>query len=303
MGSYGRTFRELKSRPFTLAEAREAGLTLDALRGRSWRRIGAQLYCWIGLREDPWLVLDAWRRLVPTQAVFSGKTAAWTFGLDLDPIRPVEITLPLATPIRARAGLKARRCRVGWREVRTIRGLRTTTIHRTLRELCAALPTVEALVAIDAAVRRRLTDPASLRAYAKSNRGQHGVPRLASLAEVAAPAESSMETRLRWLLLQAGLPRPEVQTDLHDHDNRFVGRADLYYPSARLVLEYDGGTHRDRLVADDRRQNMLINAGFRLLRFTASDLYEHAGVVVAQVRSALGAMPEEARFWRQKRAS
>jgi very-short-patch-repair endonuclease len=296
-------FRELKARPFTLAQARQAGLTLDGLRGRSWRRIGAQLYCWVGLREDPWLVLEAWRRLVPKQAVFSGKTAAWTFGLELDPLRPVEITLPLATPVRARAGLKARRCQVGRSEVRTIRGLRTTTIHRTLRELCATLPAVEALAAIDAAVRRRLTDPSSLCAYAKSNRGQHGVPRLISLAEVAAPAESQMETRLRWLLLEAGLPRPEVQTDLHDFDNRFVGRADLYYPSARLVLEYDGGNHRDRLVADDRRQNMLINAGFKVLRFTASDVHQHAGVVVAQVRGALAAVPEEARFWRQKRAS
>ena len=96
-----------------------------------------------------------------------------------------------------------------------------------------------------------------------------------------------METRLRWLLIQAGLPRPEVQTNLRDGKNRFVGRADLYYPAARLVLEYDGGNHRERLVEDDRRQNLLLNAGFRLLRFTAADIYNHPDVVEAQVRSAL----------------
>jgi hypothetical protein len=100
-----------------------------------------------------------------------------------------------------------------------------------------------------------------------------------------------METRLRWLLLEARLPRPEVQADLHDRDSRFVGRADLYYPSARLVLEYDGGNHRDRLVTDDRRQNLLINAGFRVLRFTASDVHQHPNLVVAQVRESLATAP------------
>lgn len=79
-----------------------------------------------------------------------------------------------------------------------------------------------------------------------------------------------METRLRWLLIQAGLPRPEVQTNLGDGSTRFFGRADLCYPEARLVLEYDGVNHRERLVEDGRRQNLMINAGFRLLRFTAT---------------------------------
>ncbi|TMD14303.1 MAG: DUF559 domain-containing protein [Chloroflexi bacterium] len=72
--------------------------------------------------------------------------------------------------------------------------------------------------------------------------------------------------------------------DLRDGDGRFVGRADLYYPAARLVIEYDGGNHRDRLVEDNRRQNLLVNAGFRLLRFTAADIYHRPDVVVAQVR-------------------
>jgi very-short-patch-repair endonuclease len=96
-----------------------------------------------------------------------------------------------------------------------------------------------------------------------------------------------METRLRWLLIQARLPRPEVQTSLSDAATSFVGRADLYYPSKRLILEYDGGNHRERLVEDNRRQNLLVNAGFRLLRFTAADIYGRPQVVVAQVRAAL----------------
>ncbi len=67
--------------------------------------------------------------------------------------------------------------------------------------------------------------------------------------------------------------------------NAFVGRADLYY-------EYDGANHRDRLIDDNRRQNLLINAGFRLLRFTAADIHQRPEVVVAQVRSALNLDPK-----------
>ncbi|HYR47796.1 MAG TPA: DUF559 domain-containing protein [Candidatus Polarisedimenticolia bacterium] len=157
------------------------------------------------------------------------------------------------------------------------------------------MPAVEALVAIDMAVAASLTDPAGLVRYAEASNGRAGARRLRSLAALSAPAESPMETRLRWLLIQSGLPHPEVQTNLHDISQQFVGRADLYYPAARLVLEYDGGNHRERLVEDDRRQNLLINAGFRLLRFTAADIHRQPDVVVAQVRAALTPTSDNAR--------
>ena len=277
----------LTRRPFTLQEARSAGLTLSSLRGNAWRRLGAELYCWRGLREDPWLLLSAWQRLLPREGVFAGATAAWLLGLDLDPTHPIEIVLPSTSGIRPRAGLSARRCEISRSETVTIRGLRATTLHRTLIDLCSQRADVEALVAIDMAVHGRLTDRVSLERWAEKARGRAGARRLRNLARLAASAESPMETRLRWLLIQAGLPRAEVQTDLHDGHGRFVARADLYYPAARLVLEYDGGNHRDRLVEDDRRQNLLINAGFRLLRFTAPDIHNRPDVVVAQVRALL----------------
>jgi hypothetical protein len=122
--------------------------------------------------------------------------------------------------------------------------------------------------------------------------GQPGAKRLCELVRLAEPAESPMESRLRWLLLGAGLPRPQVHADLHDHQGRFVGRADLYFAVGRLVVEFDGGNQRERLVGDDRRQNELVNAGFTVLRFTSADLYNRPEVVIAQVRGAI----ESARF-------
>src|SRR5450759_1298226 len=125
----------------------------------------------------------------------------------------------------------------------------------------------------------------ALSRYTNTAPGRAGARRLRSLAALAAPAESPMETRLRWLLIQRGLPRPDVQTNLYDSENRFAGRADLYYPAARLVLEYAGANHRDRLVEDNRRQNRLLNAGFGLLRFTAADIHNQPQVVEARCRA------------------
>jgi very-short-patch-repair endonuclease len=278
---------ELTKRPFTLEEARAAGLTKSALKGKAWRRLGAELYCLADLRGDPWRLLSAWQRSLSAEAVFTGATAAWLFGLDLTPSDPIEIAVRPDSGIRSRVGLSVRRCDLPPAEVVSVRGLRVTAMPFTLAGLCLQRPAVEALVAIDMAVRAGLTDAAALVRYAEAAKGRPGAGKLRSLAAFAAPAESPMETRLRWLLIQAGLPQPEVQTNIHDGKGRFIGRADLYYPAAKLVLEYDGGIHRERLVEDDRRQNLLINAGFRLLRFTAKDVYDRPEVIEAQVRGAL----------------
>jgi very-short-patch-repair endonuclease len=224
------------------------------------------------------MVLSAWQRNLPADAVFAGKTAAWLFGLDLDPLNPIELIVPSRSGVRSRPGLNVRRCDIPRCDVVKVRGLASTTVPRTLFDLSLRLAPVEALIVIDAAVQANLTDKDSRGRYAR---------RLRSLAAFAEPAESPMETRLRWLLLGAGLPHPEVQTDLRDMDGRFVGRADLYYPVARLVVEYDGSNHRERLVEDNRRQNLLINAGFRILRFTAADVLNEPDIVAARVRSAL----------------
>ena len=60
----------------------------------------------------------------------------------------------------------------------------------------------------------------------------------------------------------------------------FAGRPDRYYEEQRLGIEFDGGVHRDQLVNYDRRQNRLLNAGVRLVRFTASDVVGQPAFVV-----------------------
>ncbi len=113
----------LTKRPFSLEDARRAGLTLSSLRGKAWRRLGAELYCWQGLRKDPWLELSALNRLLPPEAVFSGATAAWMVGLDLPPTDPVEVIVPLSSSIRSRAGVNVRRSRLSRSDLATIPAL------------------------------------------------------------------------------------------------------------------------------------------------------------------------------------
>ena len=127
-----------------------------------------------------------------------------------------------------------------------------------------------------------------IRKWAQEHDGSKGIRQFRRVVDLAEPeTESPMETRLRMLLIQGRLPRPDVQVSLHDDKGRFLGRADLYYPAQRLVLEYDGGTHRTSLTEDNRRQNLLVNAGFRILRFTFADVNGTPESVLNQVRAVL----------------
>jgi very-short-patch-repair endonuclease len=223
---------------------------------------------------------------LPRDRIVVGASAARLHGLDI--ARDYEeIAVPPSSGVRSRRGLIVRHLVFPPGDVVTMRNFRVTSIHRTLRDLCVSESPVEALVAIDMAIRLARTTKAALGAYLETVCGLPGAGRLRRLVDLAEPADSPMETRLRWVLISNRLPRAQVQIDLHDVTGRFVGRADLLYPEARLVIEYDGGNHRDRLVADDQRQNLIINAGFRILRFTGPDVYNRAEVVAAQVRGAL----------------
>jgi len=144
--------------------------------------------------------------------------------------------------------------------------------------------------ALDAALHRRLLKLDHLKGWLESHERFPGTARLRRAIELAEPAtESVMETRLRLLLVLAGLPRPQAQVPLYDDTAQFAGRPDLYYPLQRLALEYDGSTHRNSLTADNRRQNRLITAGYRLLRFSAADVLSAPDSVVFLVRQALHA--------------
>jgi len=278
----------LRTAPFTSAEAFDLGVTRRQLRGSGYRRLGSGLYRWVGLKESPQLLVSAVARRLPAGAAFSGRTAAWLHGLDVAPCDPIEVTIPEPIGTSRRAGASVSRAALGAEEIGLRRGLPTTSALRTVVDLGGRDPLTEGVVAADLFLHARLVSIAELCAYVAEHPGAKGIARLRRVVDLAEPkAESAMETRLRMLLVLAGLPRPEVQVSIHDDQGRFLGRPDLLYRVQRLAIEYDGGNHRDRMVDDNRRQNALIGAGLRMLRFTASDVYRTPETVAMQVRHGL----------------
>ena len=230
--------------------------------------------------------LEAARQRLPASAAFSGLTAAWLHGLDVTPCNPIEATVPYDAGVSGRAGMALRRGRMD--EVTTIHGFRVTSVPTTLVDLCRRLSLVEAVVIADAATNKRLISVPLLESWVSRHAGRHGIKKLRRVVELIEPkAESPMETRLRMVLVLGGLPRPKAQVPIKNQAGRFVGRPDLFYEGSRLAIEYDGAVHRDHLVDDNRRQNALLSAGVRLLRFTASDVLGKPESVVAQVRGML----------------
>jgi hypothetical protein len=239
--------------------------------------------------QDALQQLSGVARRLPAGAAFSGRTAAWLQGLDVAPCNPIEVTIPKRFGITRRAGAIVRRAALTGNEVVLRHGLPATSALRTVVDLASRDPLTEAVVAADLALHARLISIAKLRTYIAAHRRTRGIARLRRVIELVEPkTESPMETRLRMLLVLAGLPRPQVQIEIKDEHGRNLGRPDLLYSSQRLAIEYDGGNHRERLVDDNRRQNRLIGAGFRLLRFTAADVYRAPESVVLQVRELGG---------------
>lgn len=272
--------------PFFVADARREGMRWHDLQAKRWRRLSYGQYASTALRHDARLTLEAVARRLPDEYAFSGRTAAWIHGLDMPPCEPIEVTVDRNVPVRARAGVRLRRAALPKSDVTLRDGFRVTSPLRTVCDLGSRADAVESVVAIDMAVRAALVALEQIERHVASNPGAKGIRRLRRATALADPrSESPMETRMRILLVKARLPRPDVQVDLHDSAGAFLGRADLYYPDRKLILEYDGDNHKERLVGDMRRQNALVNGGYHLLRFTAAD-FRLPGAIANQVRQA-----------------
>lgn len=233
--------------------------------------------------------LDAVIERMPHGSVFSHLTAARLHGLEVAPTETIDVTVPADARLSARAGLHVHRARLDPTEVTRRSGLPVTSAVRTCLDLARGLPLADAVAVVDVALHLRLVLLDDVQGRLDRLVGSRGIRQARRVVELAEPrSESPMESRLRVILVGGRLPRPEAQVTLRD-GHRFLGRADLHYPQARLCIEYDGGTHRDTLEADDLRQNRLVSAGYRLLRYTASDVYRHPERIVAQVRTLLKA--------------
>jgi very-short-patch-repair endonuclease len=99
-----------------------------------------------------------------------------------------------------------------------------------------------------------------------------------------------MESRLRMLLVLAGLPAPQVNFIVRHPDGSWRMRFDLCCPALKLIIEYDGRQHAMNSAQwqrDLKRREELDAIGWRIIVVTAADLYDAPEQVLARVRDAL----------------
>ena len=137
-----------------------------------------------------------------------------------------------------------------------------------------------------------LATVAQLRGAAFRHRGKRGA-RTASwaLERVRSGVDSRPETRLRLLLVSAGLPEPELDLTVDVGDGLLL-HPDLTYSQWQVVLEYEGDIHRtDPAVwrRDIERRELYEAAGWRVIRVTADNVFREPELFLARVRRILAA--------------
>jgi very-short-patch-repair endonuclease len=167
-------------------------------------------------------------------------------------------------------------------------GLPVTSVARTLLDLGAVVPPrrveqafdkAEILGVLDLREIERLLAEAGPRPGTATLRGILGREHAGSTL-----TDSWLGERLLMLIRRARLPEPRQQYWVLGY------RADFCWPAKRLVVEADGaGAHGTRRghAHDTRRDVLLTNAGWTVLRFAYDAIVHDPGYVADAIRTAL----------------
>ena len=234
--------------------------------------------------------------VLPSRTVVAGLAAARLHGLWLprgderviDVITPGNPRRPRDIGHSRRAELRARRRALRDDEVDLVMGVPVTTAARTWCDLAELLSPADLVAAGDCAL-RGLATIAQLETSVANSTYRRGVRR----ARTALPLldERSMsrpESHLRYALVAAGLPYPEVNTPVYV-DGEWVGVPDLHYAGARLALEYQGEDHAElkRMRGDITRELDFDWRGWKVLAFGPREVFGRPDQAVSLVRRYL----------------
>lgn len=277
---------------FTRAQALACGYSAYQIRRRlqtgEWQRVLGSTLAFAGLRVTA-LIRDRAGQLAVPRSVLAGPSAARLHGM------PVADT-----------GQYLYVGRHGCSRVQGVRLLYELPSPRDIQRdqgqpvVCRALAVVdclrllgwtEAVALADRALQQRWITMAELRARVTDRFGRPGAPQLSRLMRLMGGGERAPSERLLTTLLRgAGIRGWAANVAIRDEHGRLVGVGDVAFERHRVVLEVDGWAYHstpERFVGDRRRQNVLVAAGWRVLRFTWSDLTERPELVVAVVRQVL----------------
>lgn len=277
-------------RPFSRAEARTAGIRLRELLGSGFHKIFFDCYVAATVPITTSLRADAALGVSPPGSCVSHHTAAQLWGGRPPESADTHVTVPDENGRSVRQGLKSHIAPAGLR-VTKLRGVPITTPQQTFLDLAAAGLDLVALVVLgDSLIKACGLMPQQ---FVDACAGWHG--RGAKRARKAAGflregVDSAMESRLRMLLVLAGLPEPTVNHILRQVDGAWKRRLDLCFPSLKLIIEYDGRHHAEnsrQWLSDLKRREELDALGWRIIVITRDDFYLTPDEVLVRVRDAL----------------
>ena len=278
----------LTSVPFTTAEAAAFGISRSALRSLPWRNVFRDVWAHESVEDSREFRLAAVRLVLGRFAFVCGHTAAWLYGIDARNRQSdlVWVGCPTGSRLRTRTGCVTREISVKATDLDLMDGVLLTTPVRTAYDCARWLSPVEGLVVADALAHEGLIGGDDLAQYRATHKGIRSVTRVDKVVAFLEPlAESPMETRVRHLLIGAGLPRPTAQHVIRDAAGNFVARVDLAYVGIKLAIEYDGAWHFEQRRADDRRRDAIRALGWKVIVVSAEDYRDAPRQVVEHVRS------------------
>ncbi|MGN5237897.1 DUF559 domain-containing protein [Rhodococcus sp. SJ-3] len=252
------------------------------VRAGEWRSLAPGVYLRADREQTPAACLRAAVYGAGEGATAWGPSAAWWHGLlDRAPKRQY-VTVPHRRAIKAPHGVKLRRRDLLPEDVTSVRRLQVTGLPLAVVE--AAVELDNGSVFMDRALQRHTTLGLLERAH-RRNPGRHGSRAAERLLCTARSGGHSEAERILYSLLKAaGLTgwRPHVKS--HGFE------IDVAFEAQRVAIEIDGWAwHRDaaRHRRDAERQNILVNAGWHVLRFTWHALAHDPDEVICHIRRAL----------------
>ncbi|MDT0202596.1 hypothetical protein [Nocardioides sp. AE5] len=233
------------TQPFRTRAALAAGISAKELRGPRFRTVFRGVHVSNSVRAtDLQRIRGALLLFEAGTAWASHESAARVLGVPVPDQSDVHISVPHASMRRRRAELK---CHVspGGRVVEH-QGMHVSSPHQLFVELACRLGLVDLVIVGDHLVRQRMTTPRKLVQHCRATTQPHARAALRAARLVRSGVDSPMETRLRLLLVLAGLPEPEVNLSLCTRDGDVFRKYDLSYPGIKVVIEYDGRHHIER---------------------------------------------------------
>ena len=214
--------------------------------------------------------------IAPSTGVISHQTAASLWGGVVPATSDIHVTISRAQSFHAE-GIRAHQSDRP-REVTVRHGLRMTTPEQTFVDLASRLDLVQLVVLGDALVRSKATTPQRLMRGADDWQGYHRALAQRAAGLVRAGVDSPPESRLRMLILLAGIPEPTVNYIVHNPETgEWVHRFELAYRELRLAIEYEGRQHRndDEIWASDiDRREELDRETWRIVQVINTGLFE-----------------------------